>query len=358
LLSADLVNLADIDIKFDLGTPFLPLQQLLGVLPPGSRRFLPAPYQRLMIDADSPLNHYYPLDFPIDLNGKKHDWEAIALIPFIDEKLLLDACNAIPQGEMKAEEKKRNMFGSSFNFVFDANAKETYKTTLPGLFPDVVECNSRMDDFNLPMMPDGVKNNFSLMAATKIGVNVPAGLPTMKTLSHRAVPRYLKVNLFGNPSKKDTLMILLNPTEKKVQRHLKAIETDERSGRNELDDDDMGHSQQDIDDDDTMKPDIADFARKYLHKSCFVWPYHREAFVTQITSEDGRWSENGSFAAWRGQEMSQWYKESLFLRKKYLSSKGVDVGTTWVLVHVRFIEGVSTRSVVISIVSVTKFLRR
>lgn len=330
------------DIKFDLGTPFLPLQQLLGVLPPGSRRFLPAPYQHLMIDADSPLNHYYPMDFPIDLNGKKHDWEAIALIPFIDEKLLLDACNSIPQGDMKAEEKQRNTFGASFNFVFDANAKETYKTTLPGLFPDVVECNSRMEDFNLPMMPDGVKNNFSLMTATKIGINVPPGLPTMKTLPHRGVPRFLKVNLFGNPSKRDTVMVLLNPTEKKVQKHLKAVETDERSGRNELDDDDMGHGQHDIDEEDGMKPDIADFARRYLHKSCFVWPYHREAFVTQITSEDGRWSENGSFAAWRGQETGQWYKESLFLRKKYLNTKGVDVGTTWVLVHVRFIEGVST----------------
>jgi 5'-3' exoribonuclease 1 len=102
---------------------------------------------------------------------------------------------------MKAEELKRNQFGVSFNFVFDANVKDTYKTSIPELFPDVPECNTRMEEYILPMMPDGVKNNFSLMAATHIGTNVPAGLPTMKTLPHRAIPRYLKVNLFGNPSK-------------------------------------------------------------------------------------------------------------------------------------------------------------
>ena len=340
-----MINLAEMDIKFDLGTPFSPLQQLLGVLPPGSRRFLPPPYQRLMIDKESPLHHYYPNDFPIDLNGKKHDWEAIALIPFIDEKLLLDACHSIPENELKPEEKQRNTFGISYSFIFDVNAKETFKSTLSEVFPDVIECNSRMEEYKLPVMPDGVKNNFTLLAATKIGINVPPGLPTMKTLPHRAVPRFLKVNLFGNPSRRDTLMVLLNPTEKKIQKHLKAIETDERSGRNELDADDVGHAPQDLDEDDTNKPDIAEFARKYLHKSCFVWPYHREAFVTQITSEDGRWSENGSFAAWRGQEMGQWYKESMFLRKKYLTGKGVDVGATWVLLHVRFIEGVSKKIV-------------
>jgi hypothetical protein len=137
-------------------------------------------------------------------------------------------------------------------------------------------------------------------------------------------------------------MIVLNPTEKKLQMHLKAVETDERSGRNELDDDDVGKFPQDADEEDSRKPDIAQFARTYLHKSCFVWPYHREAYVSQVTSEDGRWSENGSFAAWRGQETGQWYKESQFLSKKYLTGKGVDVGVTWILLHVRFIEGVST----------------
>lgn len=33
----------------------------------------------------SPILEYYPLDFKTDLNGKQQEWEAVVLIPFIDE---------------------------------------------------------------------------------------------------------------------------------------------------------------------------------------------------------------------------------------------------------------------------------
>lgn len=38
-----------------------------------------------MTDEDSPIVHYYPINFETDLNGKRNDWEAVVLIPFIDE---------------------------------------------------------------------------------------------------------------------------------------------------------------------------------------------------------------------------------------------------------------------------------
>lgn len=38
-----------------------------------------------MTSEDSPLKKYYPEDFSKDLNGKKQDWEAVVLIPFIDQ---------------------------------------------------------------------------------------------------------------------------------------------------------------------------------------------------------------------------------------------------------------------------------
>ena len=38
-----------------------------------------------MTDATSPIIDFYPENFETDLNGKKADWEAIVLIPFIDE---------------------------------------------------------------------------------------------------------------------------------------------------------------------------------------------------------------------------------------------------------------------------------
>ena len=43
-----------------------------------------------MTDPASPIIDFYPPDFELDLNGKKQDWEAVVLIPFIDQQRLLD----------------------------------------------------------------------------------------------------------------------------------------------------------------------------------------------------------------------------------------------------------------------------
>lgn len=92
---------------FPLGRPFHPYEQLMGVLPSASREIIPTAYhvslsipyvnlahlhiQDLMLDPNSPIIHFYPLEFELDLNGKKQDWEAIVKIPFIDEQKLLKA---------------------------------------------------------------------------------------------------------------------------------------------------------------------------------------------------------------------------------------------------------------------------
>ena len=94
--------------KFELGKPFHPFEQLMGVLPEASRELIPLPYrvsmmrfsrgvvlyppsQPLMFNVDSPILDFYPRDFELDMNGKKQEWEAIVKIPFIDEKRLLQA---------------------------------------------------------------------------------------------------------------------------------------------------------------------------------------------------------------------------------------------------------------------------
>lgn len=38
-----------------------------------------------MIMEQSAIIEYYPVNFKTDLNGKQQEWEAVVLIPFIDE---------------------------------------------------------------------------------------------------------------------------------------------------------------------------------------------------------------------------------------------------------------------------------
>ena len=93
--SSDLRNIerfqADCDALY-LAKPFTPVEQLMGVLPPDSAHAVPKKSRKLMTDLNSPIHEFYPPgDVPVDPNGKAMPWLFVVLLPFIDEKKLLDA---------------------------------------------------------------------------------------------------------------------------------------------------------------------------------------------------------------------------------------------------------------------------
>jgi 5'-3' exoribonuclease 2 len=108
--AADFVDMDKQVVNFDKGKPFHPYEQLMGVMPPASNHTLPAVFHPLMTDEDSPIKEFYPVDFDVDLNGKKFAWQGVALLPFIDEKKLLDAM-ATKYPMLTDDEKRRNAFG-------------------------------------------------------------------------------------------------------------------------------------------------------------------------------------------------------------------------------------------------------
>ena len=65
-----------------------------------------------MLSPTSPVFDAYPADFVLALNGKRADWEAIALLPFINQPRLLAAVHAIDQsGKLTEAERARNVLG-------------------------------------------------------------------------------------------------------------------------------------------------------------------------------------------------------------------------------------------------------
>jgi 5'-3' exoribonuclease 2 len=108
--AADFVDLDKMEINFEKGEPFRPYEQLMGVMPAASNHVLPEKFHPLMEDEDSPIKEFYPEDFEVDLNGKKFAWQGVALLPFIDEKRLLDAMNQV-YPLLTDDENARNTFG-------------------------------------------------------------------------------------------------------------------------------------------------------------------------------------------------------------------------------------------------------
>ncbi|KAH7964125.1 hypothetical protein HPB51_027636 [Rhipicephalus microplus] len=115
--ASDFDEIGEVAVDFDTETePVKPMEQLMSVLPASSSRFLPEPLADLMEDPRSPIVDFYPLDFKIDLNGHKHVWQGVALLPFIEEPRLLDAVRAV-YPLLDNEQALRNSEGDNMLYV-------------------------------------------------------------------------------------------------------------------------------------------------------------------------------------------------------------------------------------------------
>ena len=142
--ASDMTNLDELfpdGIKFDLGEPFRPYEQLMSVLPAASSHALPEVFHALMKDPDSEIIEFYPEEFEIDMNGKKMSWQGIPLLPFIDEKRLLDAVQGKYE-ELTEYEKERNTNKQAELFI--SNENKNYKKFTEAFYKD------ELDSINMP----------------------------------------------------------------------------------------------------------------------------------------------------------------------------------------------------------------
>ena len=97
----------DFVFSFTLGKPFQPFQQLLAVLPPSSAPLLPPCYAELMTSPTSALADCFPSELVTDINDKRNDWEAVVLLPFMDEARIVAATTPL-DAKLTADERARN----------------------------------------------------------------------------------------------------------------------------------------------------------------------------------------------------------------------------------------------------------
>ncbi|KAI8802810.1 XRN 5'-3' exonuclease N-terminus-domain-containing protein [Cladochytrium replicatum] len=332
----DLVNLQRFKFNFKLGTPFLPFQQLMGVLPAASGKLIPEAYRELMTDPNSPIHDFYPVDFDLDMNGKKADWEAVVKIPFIDEKRLLKAL-AARENQLTASEKKRNSFGNSYMFVFDPNAEKPYKSSLPGVFPEITNNMCTMEIFYLPVLGnDGLVKG--LLPNARMGVHAMAGFPTLNTIPHIASLGFHAVNVFNQESANESMVITLQSkwdsyTVEGPQQPMKA------------------NSQSSLNGEDSGAPRVLveKLAADILGKTMYIhWPFLTEAQIVGLSDDRCRFDIRNNIGGQKGgvvktahflDGVNRFAKSSERIESQYSKRFGTLVGQVDVVVHVRPLKG-------------------
>ncbi|KAI0663830.1 exonuclease II [Cubamyces menziesii] len=306
---SDLKGVDKMSFKFDLGKPFRPFEQLMGVLPEASKELIPLAYRDLMYDPNSPILDFYPTEFEQDLNGKKQDWEAIVKIPFIDEKRLLKAMSS-REHRLTEDERVRNSFGTSTKFTYAPGEPTVYPSSLPGIFPPLYRCFCKMEPFDLPTL-DGLHLIQGLCDGVQLGAEALAGFPSLQTLPHTATLGYHGVNVHGSESRNKSMVVhIVNAHENRK---------------------------------------VEDIAQEMIGRRIFIgWPFLQEGMVSAISDSLFKYEKLSVIPGKPAKVVSNphspqglglWKMKAEKVEHYYSKRCGVITGNVEVLVHVRPLKG-------------------
>uniref|UniRef100_A0A8C1ZU06 5'-3' exoribonuclease 1 n=1 Tax=Cyprinus carpio TaxID=7962 RepID=A0A8C1ZU06_CYPCA len=306
---SDVRNISSLMLAFDLGKPFMPFQQLLGVLPSASKDLLPQCYQHLMTSPGSPIVEYYPQDFKTDLNGKQQEWEAVVLIPFIDEKCLLAAMEPYTP-KLTPSEKARNRHTECAVYCFDKELDYVYNSPLPQLFPNIRVCFFRQT----PIPMDAWR-----VSLDHVGHRVDrgplyfCGFPTLQHIRHKFYKKKTGVMVFQQSSRGENMILEILASQELEQ--------------------------------------VSNVAALVLGKSLFVnWPHLMEARVVAVSDGETKFSlDEPSQVLYLGdtppptkvtrltdKEQKEWYA-ALFIH--IFKRKGIVINETDVVVYGQLLTG-------------------
>lgn len=293
---SDIKNFSHLNLKYEMGEPFLPFQQLLAVLPAASKELLPKPYQDLMTLENSPILEYYPEEFQTDLNGKKQDWEAVVLIPFIDEAKLIKAMDDVDH-LLTDEERSRNRHGPMLLYTYThenlgvAPAPEHFS---PIQENHAMEKSMYRDDIYVhpSRLNKGLCKNVNMSL-------YHTHFPTLKHLKFTHKIEMAKVKVFQQPSRNESVIVRLQKTQ---------------------------------------LPSLKQVADQILGKTILInYPHLVEIRVQAISTKDCRISydyNNGPVYEKTNKDIHDRFQLSKkSITDDYLNKQGVDIGNTEILVY-------------------------
>ncbi|XP_059849758.1 5'-3' exoribonuclease 1 isoform X1 [Hypanus sabinus] len=312
---SDICSISKVKITFEMGKPFKPFEQLLAVLPAASKELLPSCYQFLMTNEESPIIEYYPPDFKTDLNGKQQEWEAVVLIPFIDEKLLLAAMESCNE-HLSNEEIQRNRHSGCVKYWYDKEIEFKYLSPWAEKFPDVKQCHVRQEE--IPIDAWIVPLHFTLNTITNNSLLYFCGFPTLKHIKHKFYLKKSGVQVFQQSSRGENMLLELLPNKE--------------------------------------EENVDDVANQELGRSIFLnWPHLEEARVVAVSDQETKYyldEPPGVQKLYTGKtpppikvvylgdaEQNTWTREVNNITEFYHKRKGILINETSVLVYAQLLAG-------------------
>ncbi|KAJ2804306.1 exonuclease II Exo2 [Coemansia guatemalensis] len=202
--------------------PYTPYEQLMCVLPPYSRKLLPAPLRALMVDIHSPIRDLFPTSFSVDMNGKKMPWEAVVLIDFVDIDRIRTAM-APKLDEISEDETRRNGRGKNMAYSYapldveddDAGAPE-YVAPANLAFPSIRPLKCKGIVYVMPSLKarsgqPALRLVQGLAAGSVCRAMMRPGFPSLFTAPHTTHLSFNGTEVFGSPSRDESMMIDLLP---------------------------------------------------------------------------------------------------------------------------------------------------
>ncbi|KAG8762834.1 hypothetical protein FRC11_007551 [Ceratobasidium sp. 423] len=304
---SDIKNIELLEFNFELGKPFKPFEQLMGVLPSASHELIPEAFRELMFSEHSPILDFYPKDFELDMNGKRQEWEAVVKVPFIDQQRLLTSMAAL-EHRLTDEEKRRNTWGMSVKFSWTKDVKE-YPSPSPGFLPVLPRCHCRMDEFVLPTLEGGLDLVKGLRDGVFLGVDALAGFPSLQTLPHSCIIQHHSVNVFNSDSKNRSVVIRVTNTF-----------TGAKAGS---------------------------IAEQMIGKRTFIgWPFLTEAQVVAVSDDLFKYEKQPVGQTTKvvptphhGEALSRWRRSAEKIGATYSKRFAVEIGDVDILLHVRPLKG-------------------
>ncbi|OMJ71935.1 hypothetical protein SteCoe_29751 [Stentor coeruleus] len=181
--------------EFAVREPYFALEQLLGVIPPGSKNLLPEAYAEIMNDPE--FVEYFPNKPTIEYDPMcaKVGWESLKIkVPFVPYDLLIQKARQI-SGSFKNNIVRTDL-------AIDYNPREPshfVQSTIPTLLPDF-DCCVKITELNYgnnvfePFLPEGTNE--------KLG-----GFPTLYNVPFTHELKYVGVNKFQGASSRESLVL-------------------------------------------------------------------------------------------------------------------------------------------------------